>query len=318
MINRASLLGAIAVVLAITFSPVYGWGSATHAYIAHEVGEQQGSSNLSEIYGAVLPDAFNVMFGDPYQGELWTQTHYEFMKLVDEAQSQSDKALAYGFASHNEAWGADQTAHISAMDDPSQGYVIRKQNELAAILEPQVRLFLLFSGVSNANEIMDEVLPTVAHTAIETAVDLLICQNEDPDIGQRLLLAARTRGWSAPILLCKAYAAGLAETAGTTEAVAAPLIIAAENEFRYQMELYGTALTQEDPVAALAEQGADLARLLVATELGIVVDVPVDLMTEMLDSATELVKDDYAAELADTITHVQAELESHGVTRGSF
>ena len=318
MISRASLLGAVTVVLAITFSPVYGWGSATHAYIAHQIGEQQGSSNLNEIYGSVLPDAFNVMFGDPYQGQLWTETHYEFMKLVDEAESESDQALAYGFASHNEAWGADLTAHISAIDDPSQGYVIRKQNELAAILEPRIKLFLLFSGVSNANEVIDDVLPTVAHAAIETAVDLLICQNEDPDIGQRLLLAAGTRGWSAPILLCKAYAAGFAETAGTTEAVAAPLIIAAENEFRYQMELYGTALTQDDPATALAEQGADLAKQLVAAELGMIVDVPVDLMTEMLDSATELVKDDYAAELAATVTHVQAELESHGVTRASF
>ena len=203
MTRYALLLGATLILLAITLSPVYGFGAATHAYIAHEIGEQQGSSNLNEIYGALLPDAFNTMFGDPYQGELWTQTHYEFMKLVEKAESENDRALAYGFASHNEAWGADQTAHISAIGDPTQGYVIRKQDELAGILEPQVRLFLLFSGVPNANEVIDEVLPTVAHTAIETAIDLLICQNEDPDIGQRMVLAARTRGWSAPILLCK-------------------------------------------------------------------------------------------------------------------
>jgi len=236
-------------------------------------------------------------------------------KVVDEADSDHDKALAYGFATHNEAWGADHTAHISAISDPSQGYVIRKQNELAALLEPQVRLFLLFSGVPNANEVIDQVLPTVAHTAIETAIDLLICQNEDPDIGQRLVLAARTRGWSAPILLCKAYAADFAETAGTTEAVAAPLIIAAESEFRYQIQLYGTALTQEDPASALAEQGADLAKLLLAAELGIVVDIPVDLMTEILTSATDLVKDDYATELTATITQVRNQLQSHALTR---
>jgi len=318
MTRYARLLGATLTFLASLSTPLYGYGAATHAYVAHEIGEQQGSSNLNEIYGAVLPDAFNVMFGDPYQGELWTQTHYEFMKLVESATSDADRALAYGFASHNEAWGADHGAHISAIGDPSQGYVIRKQNELAAILEPQVRLFLLFSGVPNANEVIDQVLPTVAHTAVETAVDVLISQNEDPEIGQRLLLAARTRGWSAPILLCKAYAADLAETAGTTEAVAAPLIVAAESEFRYQIQLYGAALTQEDPVAALAEQGADLAKLLLAAELGIVADIPVDLMTEILDSATELVKDDYAAELAATVTHVRQELESHGVIRGTL
>jgi hypothetical protein len=294
--------------------PLYGWGSATHAYIARGLADQDGPSTLAEVYGALLPDAFNVMFGDPYQGELWTQTHYEFMKLLESAESENDKALAYGFAGHNEAWGADQTAHISATSHPGNGYVIRKQEELAATLEPQVRLFLLFSGVPNAAAVIDEVLPTVAHTAVETAVDLLISQNEDPDIGQRLVLAARTRGWSAPILLCKAYAADFAATAGTTEAVAAPLIIAAESEFRHQIELYGTALTQEDPIDALSEQGADLAKLLLAAELGIVVDIPVDLMREILDAATEAVQDDYAAELAATVTHVRMELESHGIT----
>jgi hypothetical protein len=318
MTRYALLVVAALMLLWSAPAPLYGWGSATHAYIARELGNQQGPTNLTEVYGALLPDAFNVMFGDPYQGQLWTQTHYEFMRLVQNAESENDKALAYGFASHNEAWGADETAHVSSITHPGTGYVIGKQNELADILEPQVRLFLLLSGVPNSNKVIDEVLPTVAHTAIETAIDLLVCENEDPDIGQRLVLAARTRGWSAPILLCKAYATDFAATAGTTEAVAAPLIIAAESEFRYQIELYGTALTQEDPVTALAEQGADLAKLLLAAELGIVVDIPTDLMTDILATATDLVKGDYAAELAATITHVREELESHGVVRAAL
>lgn len=316
MARSAFLLVVAAVVLLSSIStPLYAWGSATHAYIAYEIGRQQGSSNLNEIYGAVLPDAFNMMFGDPYQGHLWTLTHYEFTQLVEAAELGNDKALAFGFASHNEAWGADQTAHINSITDPGQGYVIRKQDQLAAILEPQVRLFLLFSGVPNANEVIDEVLPTVAHTAIETAVDVLVAENEDPDIGRRLVLAAQTRGWSAPILLCKAYAADLAATAGTTEVVAAPLIIATESEFRHQMILYGTALTQDDPVDVLAEHGAGLAGLLLAARHGVIVDIPADLMKDILDTAVDLVRDDYAAEVAATITHVQQELESHSISK---
>jgi hypothetical protein len=259
-----------------------------------------------------------VMFGDPYQDHLWTLTHYEFMNLAEQANSEHDKALAYGFVSHNEAWGADQTAHISSIGDPNEGYVIRKSDELAAVLRPQVRLFLLFSGVANANAVLDEVLPIVSHTAIETAVDLLICQNEDPDVGQRLLLAAQTRGWSAPILLCKAYAGDLAAIAGISEAMAAPLIIAAESEFRYQMQLYGIALSQEDPVEALAQQGADLAKMLLAAKQGIVIDIPVDLMKQILDAAIDAVKDDYATELAATVTHVRQELESHSVAKAAL
>ena len=315
MTRHASLLGTALVLLSSMTVPLYAWGSATHAYIVREAGAKQGPTSLPAIYGAVLPDAFNVMFGDPYQDHLWTLTHYEFMKLVDKAESPNDKALAYGFASHNEAWGADRTAHLSSIGHPGSGYVIQKQTELAATLAPQVRLFLLFNGVPNAQAVVDEILPTVAHTAIETAIDLLIAQNQDPDIGQRLTLAARTRGWSAPILLCEAYAADFAATAGTTEAVAAPLIIAAENEFRYQMELYGTALSQKDPAAALAEQGAEIAKQLLAARQGIIVDIPMDLMTQILAAAIDAVKNDYAAELAATITHVRRELESHGVAQ---
>ena len=313
MTRYALLVGAVLMLLWSVPSPLYGWGSATHAYIAREVGDRQGSTSLDEIYGAVLPDAFNMMFGDPYQGQLWTQTHYEFMKLVEKAESGNDKAVAYGFASHNERWGADQTAHISSTTHPDNGYVVGKRDVLAAILEPQVKLFLLFSGVPNADAVVKNVLPVVADSAIETAIDLLIAQNEDPDIGERLALAARVRGWSAPILLSKAYAADFAATAGTTEAVAATLIIAAETEFRYQIESYGTALTQENPVDALSEQGAELAKLLLAAEQGIILDIPVDLMKQIVNAAIDAVKDDYAAELAATVTRVRQELESHAI-----
>lgn len=315
MTRHALLVGVTFAFLSSISAPLYGFGSATHAYIARQVGDKQGPASLQEIYGALLPDVFNAMFGDPYQDPLWTQTHYEFMKMVGKADSQSDKALAYGFASHNEAWGADRIAHISSTDRPESGYVARKSNDLAATLEPQVRLFLLFNGVPNPDPVLKEVLPIVAESAVETAVDLLICQKEDPDMGQRLVLAARTRGWSSPILLCKAYAADLARTAGTTEAVAAPLIVAAESEFRLQIESYGTALSQKDPIEALANEGAELARLLLAAKQGLVVDVPVNLMKQMLEAALDAVKNDYAAEVAATVTHVRQELQSHGVVK---
>jgi len=308
-------VGAALMLLWSVPAPLYGFGSATHAYIAREVGDQQGPASLQEIYGALLPDVFNVTFGDPCQAQLWTRTHYEFMKLVEKAESANEKALAYGFASHNEVWGADRTAHVSSTTHPDKGYVIDKGDELATILEPQVELFLLFSGVPNPGPVVDEVLPIVAESAIETAIDLLVAQNEDPDIGERLVLAARARGWSAPILLSKAYATDIATTTGTIEAVAAPLIIAAESDFKRQMESYGTALSQDNAIDALSEQGAELARELLAAEQGIIVDIPADLMKEIVNSAIDVVKDDYAAELAATITRVRQELASHAIAK---
>jgi hypothetical protein len=315
MTRHALLVAATFVTLSGVSARLYGFGSATHAYIAREVGAKEGPACLQEIYGALLPDAFNIIFGDPYQDRLATLTHYEFTKLVEKAASPSEKALAYGFASHNEAWGADRAAHVSSMNDPGSGYVIRKSDELAATLRPSVKFFLLLSGVPDPDAVLDEVLPVVTHTAIETAIDVLICQKEDPEIGQRLVLAAQTRGWSAPILLCKAYAADLATTAGTTEAVAGPLIIAAETGFRYQIELYGTALSQENPIDALADQGAELAKQLLGVQQGMIVDISADLMKLIMDTATDTVKDDYGAELAATITQVRKELESHGLAK---
>jgi len=313
--RRAALFaGSIIVSLWSAAAPLYGWGSATHAYIASQLGDKPGATNLQEIYGALLPDVFNVMLGEPFQDHLWTQTHDQFMRVVENATSERDKAVACGFASHNEAWGADRTAHISSVTHPDTGYVTGKRDELVAALEPQVRLFLIFSGVPNASAVVKDMLPMVADSAIETAVDLLVCEHQDPGMGARLVLAARGRGLSAPILLNKAYAADFAVTAGVTEAVATSLIVETETEFRRQMELYGTALAQEEPMDSLAQQAVELARLLLAAELGLAIDIPSDLMKQILEEATNLVKDDYAAELTATITRVRQELQSHGVT----
>jgi hypothetical protein len=314
MKRTALLVGLIVASLWGTSGPVYGWGSATHAYIASQLSEKPGAANLQEIYGALLPDVFNLMLGESFQGHLSALTHDEFMRVVEDAASERDKAVAYGFASHNEAWGADRSAHISSATDPDTGYVTAKGDKLVAALEPQVRLFLIFSGVPNASDVVKDILPTVAHSAIEAAVDLLVCENQDRALAGRLVLAARGRGLSAPILLNKAYAVEFAASAEVTEAMANSLIVEVENEFRQQMGLYGAALAMEDPAGALAQQASALARLLLAVEPGIDIDIPAALMKQILEEATDLVKDDYAAELTATITRVRQELQSHGVT----
>jgi hypothetical protein len=56
-----------------------------------------------------------------------------------------------------------------------------------------------------------------------------------------------------------------------------------------------------------------LAKRLLAAQQGIIVDIPADLMKQILNTAIAAVKDDYAAELAATVTQVRAELESRGI-----
>ena len=63
----------------------------------------------------------------------------------------------------------------------------------------------------------------------------------------------------------------------------------------------------------MAEQGVELAKLLLAATQGLVVDIPVDLMKQIMNTAIDAVKNDYAAEIAATIAHVRQELKSHGV-----
>lgn len=316
--NRCTFFVMVVAMLMCSLpAPCYGWGAATHAYIAKELGDMQGVTDLQAVYGAVLPDMFNLMFGDPYQQDLWTRTHYEFMKVVEQAESDRDRALAYGFASHNEAWGADRTAHVSSIANPETGYVIEKQDELAAILEPQVRLFLLFSGIDGAAALAEELTPIVAHSAVETAVDWLINDKEDPQIGERMRRAALTRGLSVPILLSKAYAADFAQSAGLTDAQATSVIVGAELAFREQIKLYGTLLGRDDSIEALAEQGAEQAELLLAARNGRILDVPTDLTREILTAAIDVVKDDYSAEVAATVAQVERELASHGVEAGA-
>jgi hypothetical protein len=41
----------------------FPWGQATHAYFAKELG--QGMLNSQEIYGATVPDLFNLNFDSP-------------------------------------------------------------------------------------------------------------------------------------------------------------------------------------------------------------------------------------------------------------
>ena len=97
--------------------------------------------------------------------------------------------------------------------------------------------------------------------------------------------------------------------------MASPLIVAAENEFRVQMEVYGAALCQDDPIEALAEQGVELCKQLLAGAQGVVVDVPADLMKQIVTAAVDAVKGDYATEVAATVAQVQQELESHAIAQ---
>jgi hypothetical protein len=317
MRSAISLSLTVLAILFLTFTPAFGWGAATHTYLANELGSQHGSVNLHEMYGAVLPDMFNLMFGHPYQDYLWNETHYEFMKVVEKAKTGEKKALAYGFASHNEAWGADYTAHIGAMAAQGNGYVVAKAGLLTDFIEDMIESFLLSYSIPNASQIAQQLAPTVAENAVESAVDYWVSRIEDSNVGMRMVLAANSRGPFVPALIRQAFAKDFSKATGVKMKEAAGLIIDAEEQFREYMVLYGGILTQPNAIELMAQQGADLATLMLA-EYGVAAEVDPTLLEMSLLAAIAIVELDYSAELSATLSNVASELESHGIDSASF
>jgi len=126
-------------------------------------------------------------------------------------------------------------------------------------------------------------------------------------------VAAKLRSPLVPMLLSRAYAKDFATEAGIIVEEAILMIVETETTFKEYMELYGEILMQENAVDLMAEQGAQLAELMLEERYGIIVEVPSELMKTGLLAAIEVVKDDYSEEVAATLDYVKEQLESHGV-----
>ncbi len=89
----------------------FTWNQATHAYIAQELGARAGLENLNEMWGSVAPDMFNYVF-DPALCVGWISDQTQgadpdsAMKIWSAAGTDKEEALALGFVSHNDSWGA--------------------------------------------------------------------------------------------------------------------------------------------------------------------------------------------------------------------
>src|SRR4030042_2528454 len=155
------------------------------------------------MYGAVTPDMFNLLFGYPNQNYLWNETHNEFMKVVDKAQLRVMKAFAYGFESHNEEYGADYSAHKHSAMGLGDGYVNVKRDILAPQLVSPLTQFLVNKGFSDseAQFLAGQMAPIIADSAVESAIDYLVSQNEDSYGGVRMVMAAGSRSSLVPLLL---------------------------------------------------------------------------------------------------------------------
>jgi hypothetical protein len=300
----------VLLIVAVGSNMAFSWGNATHVYFANRLGVKVGQGNVNEMYGALLPDLFNYSFDTPALLAIADRLHNDPMAIVNNACNWHAKAGAYGFASHNQVWGADFTAHIYGITIPDTGWVVMKGVELAPAIVPDVVPIFMALGIDQptAEYYATLLAPQMGHDLVETAVDILLRRNLDPLVGARMALAAKFRSQDVVSLLAKTYA---------TEDVPAPLIMGAEQAYRKAMMQYGElfCLPEQMLIPLLAKQTASVAGAFIAAALGSPDPIPVPpaIVEKHIRGAMKLVKDSYAVEVAKTLCFIDQQLHDHGV-----
>jgi hypothetical protein len=306
---------AIIFIAVITVGHASAWGSATHAYIDDHLGKKGPIRNLNEIYGGMAADAFAYLFSNLFWLDyLYVETHYENNCLVwEKADTILEKAVAFGFVSHNGTTGADATAHGSYDYDDPNGWVIGKAVEMANVsaIYQVLKDFQLADDVTIAWAGYE-----LCHNFIESAVDLLVAQH-DRSLGGKISTAALLRTDEFPNLLVEAYAKGFKNRFNLDRHTAVTVIRSAENEFRKNMVSYGFALAQEPAVAQelIAGQLAELAPAFLSA-YGVTLSPDTDLYELskfFLNVAIEKCKDEYLTAVKNTIQFVSGNLAEIGI-----
>lgn len=299
--------------LGVLVTSAYPWGSAVHAYIADHLGKKFAPQNLNEIYGIMAPDVFNYSFtlGPVGYPAVYAATHYGFMKVWRAACLPLGKAEAFGFVAHNDAWGADFTAHHAGRTAGlAEGYVVAKARLLLAALKNYPEYKAL-----EAMGLDDNIGLEVAHNLIETSIDILV-KRADPQIGLRVGSAALLASPEFPALFIKAFTADLASFFGGRVAFA-KAVVAADLEFRKMMIAYGQALMQDEATAVdlLAGQMAELSAGFLAS-YGIILPPGVDLkplIVTAIQGGMAICAGDFLGEILATTAFVKKNLAANGI-----
>jgi hypothetical protein len=296
----------LAALLALT-TEAFSWGNATHVYINDSLAGKGGVCTDNAIYGGLGPDIFNFMFEDPALLQYLTAlTHEHATEVWNAARTKREKALALGFVSHNELWGADRTAHRAGITyGAADGYVIAKANELLTLapLPPDLG-------------IPEGAAAEIYHNVVEIAVDVLIKEHLDQQAGQKMASAALARSPEFPHLLVRAYGEAIAGATGLSKGESVKFIRASERELRKTIVLYGQALAQDTATAVnlLSEQMVDLAEAFLGQPLPVEREAAVTLVADLVYAAMWLCADDFAGEITATITFVGEQLSRRGIT----
>lgn len=278
-------LGIFILGFILSVSVSQAFNSATHIFIAERVFPFT-LDKINLYYGSIAPDI--PLYADlgkwPYG---FCETHYRFIKLPYHWWNISEKAFAQGWQSHNEIWGADSYAHGTCNDFKNcckmncnyEGYVVDKAKELVSIEE----------------YLNDPPYYELAHFAIEVAIDLLLVDERDPELGNKLLKAALFRSPADFNLMKKVFLNG-EDSYGTD----LETLSSAESTFRNLIIKYGFALTLPERLrmGILGELGVEIAR-----GMGVEIDSP--MVQKILKAAVELCKNDYYSLIESAIKNMK-------------
>lgn len=321
-VSRKGVTALVSIFLLLAMMPAaaFAWGDATHAYIS---GELKARSVFKEMWGSLGPDIFNFIF-DPALCPTWLadQTHGRdddpdsFMKVWDAASRTTEKALAYGFVSHNEVWGADYTAHIRRLTPGMAiGYINEKALMLLETPVDPAQPFPTFEQVFTDIGLNPDQQLAVAHVIAEYAIDIVLSNDVDPMLGLKLQVSAHSKRKNFPALLVEAYAENYAEVCpGIDYPTAVSIITGAEAEYRRNMIAYGRILSKPEPMAVelVAGQIVSLAQAFLGEDVTIPEGAEEIVVSGIYNSM--VICSDYLTEITETIDFVRDNLNAHDVT----
>lgn len=303
---------ASACALAAVPGPARAWNVGTHLYVVERLLAPQVADPrlvMEAAYGTTVLDLFNNDFTSPgwdLQQWLHDPSAELFMAVWREGATAAPahRAFAYGLVSHNNAWGADATAHISGITSgQGVGWVIERGQILGALLDPVLQQYGVVLSPSQ--------LTDVGHILVEQAVDLLMLQL-DPALGAKLMASAAARSPSDPAKLEVAWSGPFAEILGSN-AAGVQMIRAYEAGSREFVMAYGWALSQPDALTLLAGQIAVMAEGYLGLAPGQGAPL-VPLIEQGILAGMQLCAPDFQEEVDATAAWVGANMAAAGVT----
>jgi hypothetical protein len=299
--KRNTTLFALVLLIAGCSTAAFGWGNATHTYIAKQITLNGSTFDFRVAYAANLPDMCNLVLTE--KGQTLSYMMHNFSPETNlDLLGANARATLYGIVLHGEILGADRTAHVYA-DPPTnneRGYFVVKGEFLADHgLKDLVAGILASAKPPVPEAIRDQVAYDIAkelgHDLAETAVDLLLKGAEDKEVGMEMIAAAELRSEDVPRLLASTFDQKLG------------FIIQNEKPYRQQMKDYGGVMTLDnnEAIPLLAAQQAPVAEKYIEAglaEQGLKTRVSVspELVVAGIEMALDVVGD-YVGELQNTI-----------------